>query len=76
MFQQNIIEISLIDPKYFEEIFGIENIIIDVRQGKDNAPTATPVNQILDIFILFPEDLECLRNKLKGGKGYVIVIGI
>ena len=74
MFQFNIIEISFVDTKYFEEIFGMENIIIDLQKGKDVAPATPLENQILKIFILFPEDIEGLRNKFKGGKGYVIVI--
>ena len=73
MFQFNIIEISFVDPKYFEEIFGMENIIVDLQKGKDDDLTTPPENQILDIFILFPEDLEGLRNKFKGGKGYVML---
>ena len=49
MFQFNIIEISLVDPKYFEEIFGMENIIADLQKGKDDALTTPPENQILDL---------------------------
>ena len=47
MFQFYIIEISFVDTKYFEEIFGMENIIIDLQKGKDVAPATPLENQIL-----------------------------
>ena len=60
-----------LDPKYFEEIFGEENIIIDVYRENNEEASAEDASQILRIFILFPEDQNALKNAIEGGKRYV-----
>ena len=55
---------------YFDEIFGVNNIIIDVYREKNEGTPTSNLNQRLCIFVLFPLDLEDLSKFITGEKRY------
>ena len=55
---------------YFDEIFGVNNIIIDVYREKSEGTPTSNLNQRLCIFVLFPLDLEDLNKFMTVEKRY------